>query len=216
MSKLKSDCCENCVFYRRENARRGTCDGNTIEMTNVLTNIKVYIKPHTFRYYRCINHKPKIQREMKKLTTLVIAFVSSVTLTFSQSRIDFVSNEYYPFTTDNGFTPGEVIKKNYNVTLYENRVIVKDGDQTKMSAYLENLKIAKNDEGTVYSFNEVGNPESFVQIFLYNEANQSYGVLLICSSKLGRGVVLNLNRIKTTPRRHQRTYDLHHIQLGSD
>lgn len=149
---------------------------------------------------------------MKKLTTLVIAFVASVTLTFSQSRIDFVSNEYYPFTTENGFTPGEVIKKNYNVTLYENRVVVKDGQETKMSAYLENLKISKNDEGKVYSFNEVGNEKSLVQIFLYNEAKQSYGVLLICSAKLGRGVVLNLNRLKTTPRHHQKTYDLHHTQ----
>ena len=153
---------------------------------------------------------------MKKLTALVIAFVASVTLTFSQSRIDFVSNEYYPFTTDNGFTPGEVIKKNYNVTLYENRVVVKEGNQTKMSAYLENLKIAKNDEGTVYSFNEVGNPESMIQIFLYNEYKQSYGVLLICSTKLGRGVVLNLNKLKSNQRHHQRTYDLHHTQLGLD
>lgn len=153
---------------------------------------------------------------MKKLTTLVIALVASVTLTFSQSRIDFVSNEYYPFTTENGFTAGDVIKKNYNVTLYENRVVVKDGQETKMSAYLENLKISKNDEGTIYSFNEVGNEKSIVQIFLYNEAKQSYGVLLIYGGKLGRGVVLNLNRLKTTPRRHQRTYGLHHIQLGSD
>lgn len=153
---------------------------------------------------------------MKKLTTLVIAFVASVTLTFSQSRIDFVSNEYYPFTTENGFTPGDVIKKNHNVTLYENRVVVKDGQETKMSAYLENLKISKNDEGTVYSFNEVGNEKSLVQIFLYNEAKQSYGVLLIYGGNLGRGVVLNLNRLKPTPRYHQMTYDLHHTQQGSD
>lgn len=150
---------------------------------------------------------------MKKLTTLVIAFVASVTLTFSQSRIDFISNEYYQFTTENGFTPGEVIKKNYNVTLYENRVVVKDGQETKMSAYLENLKIAKNDEGTVYSFNEVGNPEILVQIFLYNEYKQSYGVLLIYGGKLGRGVVLNLNRLKTTQRHHQMTYARRHNQL---
>lgn len=146
----------------------------------------------------------------------MIAFVASVTLTFSQSRIDFISNEYYPFTTDNGFTPGEVIKKSYNVTLYENRVVVKDGQETKMSAYLENLKISKNDEGTVYSFNEVGNEKSLVQIFLYNEAKQSYGVLLICSAKLGRGVVINLNKLKTSQRHRQRTYGLHHTQLGSD
>lgn len=60
MSNLKVACCENCIFYRRINARRGMCDGNTVEMTNVLTNRKAYIKTDTFRYYRCINHKPKI------------------------------------------------------------------------------------------------------------------------------------------------------------
>ena len=60
MSNLKTACCENCIFYRRKNARSGVCDGNTLEVTNVIKNSKAYIKIHTYRYYRCINNKQKI------------------------------------------------------------------------------------------------------------------------------------------------------------
>lgn len=60
MSNLKTACCDNCIFYRKDNARRGVCDGNAVEMINVITGKQAYVKPTTFRYYRCIKHKPKI------------------------------------------------------------------------------------------------------------------------------------------------------------
>lgn len=63
MTKLKDKACENCSYYSRINARYGTCYGNQITLTNVLTG---ETKHQTFtveRYKVCNNYLSREQVE---------------------------------------------------------------------------------------------------------------------------------------------------------
>ena len=132
---------------------------------------------------------------MKTILTTLLMVLGIVTAQ-SQTRVDLISYEYQPLSYNpisEKWDAGEEISKTYLVSLYDNRIVIKDGSTTVLDTYIVNPERKEDEESIIYTYNDEPTGEAIIQVLINKNPITHQGLLWISSRKNQKGVLITLN-----------------------
>jgi hypothetical protein len=141
---------------------------------------------------------------MKTILTTLLMVLGIITAQ-SQTRVDLISYEFQPLSYNpisEKWDAGDEIQKTYLVSLYNNRIVIKDGSTIVLDTYIVNPNRKEDEDSIIYTYNDEPTEEAIIQVLINKNTGTYTGLLWISSRESKKGVIITLNEyIRSETRR---------------